>query len=62
MGLLNMDGFEVCADMDCTWLEQLNGGRWVAEVEVAHIAACVVRLVVDTGFGVGIEAHKLAVG
>ena len=29
---------------------------------MAHIAACVVRFVVDMGFEVGIEEHKLAMG
>ena len=62
MGLLNRGGFEIWIGRDCTWLGRLNGGQWVAEVEVAHIAACVVRLAVDTRFGVGIEAHKMALG
>ena len=62
MGPLNRDCFDVWADRDCTWLEQLNGGRWVAEVEVSCIVACVVRLAVGIGFEVGIEEHKLAVG
>ena len=62
MGLLNRGDCEIWAGRDCTWLGWLNGGRWAAEAEVAHIAACVVRLVVDTGFGVGIEAHKLSMG
>ena len=29
---------------------------------MAHIAVCVVRLTVDIGFEVGIEAHKMVVG
>ena len=57
-----MDGFEVWAGRDCTWLGQLNGEWWVVEVEVAHIATCVPRLAADIGFEVGIEEHKLAVG
>ena len=62
MGLLNRDGFEVSAGKVCTWLGQLNGGGWVTEVEVAHIATCVVRLAAGIGFEVGIEEHKLVVG
>ena len=59
---LNMDGFEVWAGRDCTWLGQLNGGGWVAEAEVAYIVVCVARLAADIGFEVGIEEHKLAMG